>query len=99
MSLLDTQSSEMWKWTIEQMIQEMHTVTLHDAETRLPQLLEQSALGEAFIISKAGRLMVKVIPFDASVGHARQLGFMAGEISVPEDFDRMGSNEIAAIFV
>lgn len=76
----------------------MRTVTLHDAETRLVQLVEQASRGEAFIINKAGRPMVKLIPFD-TVGHARQLGFMAGEISVPEDFDRMGSNEIAALFV
>ncbi len=77
----------------------MRTVTLHDAETRLVQLVEQASRGEAFIINKAGRTMVKVIPFDTSVGHARQLGFMAGEISVPEDFDCMGSNEIAELYV
>ena len=79
-------------------IPKMQTVTLHDAETQLAQLVERAARGEAFIISKAGRPMVKVIPFDASVGNARQLGFMAGEISVPEDFDRMGSSEIATLF-
>lgn len=28
----------------------------------------------------------------------RRLGFMAGEIVVPEDFDRMGEVEIAALF-
>jgi hypothetical protein len=27
-----------------------------------------------------------------------RLGFMAGQISVPEDFDRMGSKEIEEIF-
>jgi prevent-host-death family protein len=65
----------MWKRTIEQMIQEMQTVTLHDAETRLAQLVERPSRGEAFIINKAGRPMVKVIPFD-TVGHARQLGML-----------------------
>jgi len=44
----------------------MHTVTLHDAKTQLAQLVEQAARGEAFIISKSGRPMVKVIPFDTS---------------------------------
>jgi hypothetical protein len=42
--------------------------------------------------------MVKVIPFDTTIGHPQRLGFMAGEISVPEDFDRMGSSEIATLF-
>jgi prevent-host-death family protein len=80
------------------MIQKMHTVTLHDAETQLAQLVEQAARGEAFIISKSGRPMVKVIPFDTSSQNTTRLGFMAGEISVPEDFDRMGSSEIASLF-
>ena len=80
------------------MIPNMQTVSLHDAETQLPQLVEQAARGEAFIISKAGRPMVKVIPFDTTIGYPQRLGFMAGEISVPEDFDRMGSSEIAALF-
>jgi prevent-host-death family protein len=81
------------------MIPKMQTVTLHDAETKLAQLVEQAARGEAFIISKAGRPMVKMIPFDTTIGHPQRLGFMAGEISVPEDFDRMGSSEIATLFV
>jgi len=76
----------------------MHTVTLHDAETQLARLVEKAALGEAFIISKAGRPMVKVIPFDTIKENTRRLGFMVGEISVPEDFDRMGSSEIAGLF-
>ena len=29
---------------------------------------------------------------------ARRLGFLSGQISVPEDFDRMGSAEIEARF-
>jgi prevent-host-death family protein len=81
------------------MTQKMQTVTLHDAETRLAKLAEQADRGEAFIISKAGRPMFKVIPFDTNIGHAQRLGFMAGEMSVPEDFDCMGSSEIAALFV
>ena len=80
------------------MTTKMQSVTLHDAETRLAQLVEQAACGEAFILSKAGRPMVKVIPFDATIGHPQRLGFMEGEISVPDDFDRMGSSEIATLF-
>jgi len=79
-------------------MQKMHTVTLHDAATKLPQLVEQAARGEAFIISKVGKPMVKVIPFDTTIDHSQPIGFMTGEISVPDDFDRMGSNEIAALF-
>jgi hypothetical protein len=28
----------------------------------------------------------------------RRLGFMAGQISVPDDFDRMGKEEIEQVF-
>ena len=28
----------------------------------------------------------------------RRIGFLDGQISVPEDFDRMGSTEIEALF-
>ncbi len=80
------------------MIQKMHTVTLHDAETKLAQLVEQAAHGEAFIISKAGQPMVKVLPFDTTIDNSQRIGFMTGEISVPDDFDRMGSSKIAALF-
>ncbi|MEI6757006.1 MAG: type II toxin-antitoxin system prevent-host-death family antitoxin [Chlorobium sp.] len=73
----------------------MHTVTLHDAVIKLAQLVEQAAHGEAFIIIKAGKPMVKVIPFDTTIDNSQRLGFMTGQISVPDDFDRMGSSKYA----
>lgn len=77
----------------------MRMINIHDAKTHLSRLVEQAAKGEAFIIAKAGRPMVKVVALDSpSAGEARRLGFMAGEVSVPEDFDRMGEREIEALF-
>jgi hypothetical protein len=31
-------------------------------------------------------------------GKLKRLGFLAGQIAVPEDFDRMGSTEIEQLF-
>lgn len=77
----------------------MLTVNIHDAKTRLSKLVEQAAQGEAFIIAKAGKPMVKVIPLNqAEAGTACRLGFMAGEFSVPDDFDQMGGGEIENLF-
>lgn len=77
----------------------MLTVNIHDAKTQLSRLVEQAAHGEAFIIAKAGKPMVKVIPLGpAEAGTASRLGFMAGEFSVPDDFDQMGSGEIENLF-
>ena len=43
--------------------------------------------------------MVEVIPLQAQeAGTTHRLGFLAGEIRVPEDFDRMGQEEIEARF-
>jgi prevent-host-death family protein len=77
----------------------MQTVNIHDAKTNLSRLVEQAAKGEPFVIAKAGKPLVKVVPLDAPVaGQTRRLGFMAGQISVPDDFDRMGGAEIERLF-
>lgn len=77
----------------------MLTVNIHDAKTQLSKLVDQAAQGEVFIIAKAGKPMVKVVPLEAAeAGFANRLGFMAGEFSVPDDFDQMGSEEIEHLF-
>jgi antitoxin (DNA-binding transcriptional repressor) of toxin-antitoxin stability system len=61
--------------------------------------VERAAKGEPFLIAKAGKPLVKVMPLDAPErGQIRRLGFMAGRIMVPDDFDRMGSAEIERMF-
>ena len=77
----------------------MKSVNIHEAKTHLSRLVEQAAKGEPFIIAKAGKPLVKVVPFDApEPKQQRRLGFMAGQIKVPDDFDRMGEDEIARMF-
>lgn len=77
----------------------MLTVNIHDAKIQLSKLVEHAAQGEAFIISKAGKPMVKVVPLrHTEEGTACRLGFMAGEFSVPDDFDQMGSSEVENLF-
>ncbi len=77
----------------------MLTVNIHDAKTQLSKLVDQAARGEAFIIAKAGKPMVKVVPLEpAESGTASRLGFMAGEFSVPDDFDHMSRQEIERLF-
>lgn len=77
----------------------MKTVNIHEAKTQLSKLIEQASKGEAFVIAKAGKPVVKVTALGAPTGtQMRRLGFMAGQISVPDDFDRMGNEEIERIF-
>ena len=75
----------------------MVTVNLHQAKTQLSKLVDQAVKGEAFVIAKSGRPLVRVAALDAP-RVPRRLGFMAGEIAVPDDFDRMGEAEIATLF-
>ena len=74
----------------------MVTVNMHEAKTQLSRLVDQAVKGEPFVIAKAGKPMVKVAALDAPAAPQR-LGFMTGEIAVPEDFNRMGEAEIAAL--
>ncbi len=77
----------------------MKTVNIHEAKTQLSKLVEEASKGESFIIAKAGKPVVKVTALGAPTGaQVRRLGFMAGQISVPDDFDQMGREEIEGIF-
>lgn len=77
----------------------MRTLNIHDAKTQLSRLVEQAAKGESFVIAKAGKPMVKVMALNApEPSQMKRFGFMAGQISVPDDFDRMGEVEIAKLF-
>jgi prevent-host-death family protein len=75
------------------------TVNIHEAKTQLSKLIQEATRGETFIIAKAGKPVVKVTALGAPTGaQIRRIGFMAGQISVPDDFDRMGNEEIERIF-
>lgn len=77
----------------------MQTYNIHDAKTHLSRLVEKASKGEPFVIAKAGKPMVKVIPLNApEPSQIKRFGFMAGQISVPDDFDRMGEAEIVKMF-
>lgn len=77
----------------------MQTYNIHEAKTHLSRLVEQAARGESFVIAKAGKPMVKVLALGApGSAQIRRFGFMAGQIQVPADFDRMGEGQIVALF-
>ena len=77
----------------------MKTVNIHEAKTQLSKLVEEAAKGESFVIAKAGKPVAKVTALNAPIGaQVRRLGFLAGQISVPDDFDQMGRDEIEWLF-
>lgn len=75
------------------------TLNIHQAKTHLSRLLERVAKGGSFVIAKAGRPVARLVPLSAPEGgKVRRLGFMAGQVRVPDDFDRMGEKEIEVLF-
>jgi prevent-host-death family protein len=77
----------------------MDIVNIHQAKTHLSRLVEKAAKGEPFIIAKAGKPLVKVVPLEEAPKPAlRQFGFMKGRIRAPDDFDRMFEDEIVKMF-
>jgi antitoxin (DNA-binding transcriptional repressor) of toxin-antitoxin stability system len=76
----------------------MKMVNIHQAKTQLSKLVEEARAGEPFIIAKAGKPVVKVAALNAPAGdQLRRLGFISGQIAVPDDFDRMGGSDIERI--
>ena len=77
----------------------MQIVNIHEAKTNLSRLVDQASKGEHFIIAKSGKPMVKVMALETPHSNQiKRIGFMAGQFTVPDDFDMMGSIEIENIF-
>ncbi len=77
----------------------METFNIHHAKTHLSRLVDKAAKGEAFVIAKAGKPLVKVVPLEAPAPRKiNPIGFMKGRIRVPDDFDRMHDAEIERLF-
>lgn len=75
----------------------MCAVNIHEAKTHLSRLLERVAAGESIVIAKAGRPVARLVPVEAERKRSR-VDFLKGEVDVPEDFDRMGEEEIEGMF-
>jgi antitoxin (DNA-binding transcriptional repressor) of toxin-antitoxin stability system len=80
----------------------MRRVNLHEAKTHLSRLVAQALAGEGFVICKAGVPLVQVTrladPDSPTTPLKRRLGLLAGQCSLPDDFDQIASDEIADLF-
>lgn len=77
----------------------MEIVNNHEAKPQLSKLVERAARGEPSVIAKAGKPLDKVVPLNQpKAAEAERIGFMKGQIQVPDDFDTVGTGEIATLF-
>lgn len=74
-----------------------HTVNIHEAKTHLSRLVEQAAQGREFVIAKAGRPLVRVVPIEPPPTQ-RTLGFLAGRGVVDADLKADFAADIEAQF-
>ncbi len=75
----------------------MPTVNIHDAKTHLSRLVEQAVRGESVVIAKSGKPLAKLTAVSAPA-RPRRLGFLKGQITVPDYFDTMAAETIARLF-
>ena len=75
----------------------MRTVNMHEAKTHLSRLVREAVDGEPFVIARAGKPLVRVTALERPTKKSR-LGFLDGQIQVPDDFDTMMADEIQAMF-
>ena len=86
----------------------MRSVNMHEAKTHLSKLVQQAADGEPFVIARAGKPLVKVVPIEPAEPASkppvtRRLGFSAdrfaaGEWVVPADVKAFDRGEIEEMF-
>ena len=77
----------------------MRIVNIHDAKTNLSRLVERAANdGESFVIARAGKPLVKVVPLEQAATPKRRIGFLKGRFAAPDDIKAIGREEIAAMF-
>lgn len=71
---------------------------MHAAKTQFSRLVERASRGEVITIARDGRPAARLVPLEVPAGSLPRIGFMRGEFVVPEQFDTLGSEEIADLF-
>ena len=72
-------------------------INIHDAKTHFSRLVERAAAGETVVIARAGKPVAKLTRLE-SPDEAQRLGFLAGQATVPDDFDEWGRDDIRHLF-
>ena len=62
-------------------------VNVHEAKTRLSQLLAEVVGGQEIIVARHGKPVAKLVPFQAEIKKKLRLGTWKGRIWMSPDFD------------
>jgi prevent-host-death family protein len=75
----------------------MKYVDLHEAKIHLSRLVERVLAGEEIIIAKAGRPAARLLPIEGRRKPVK-IGGLKPRVPVPDDYNTMFEEEIAALF-
>jgi prevent-host-death family protein len=74
------------------------TVNIHEAKTRLSQLIERVEAGEEVVIARAGRPVARLSPL-VRPQTPRRLGRLDDRLQIPDDFNRPLPDEVLRSFL
>jgi prevent-host-death family protein len=76
----------------------MKTANMHEAKTKLSELVDAATKGEEVVICKAGKPVVRLVPVAKKLAK-RKLGLWKGKVWMAPDWDSPEVNqEIARLF-
>jgi prevent-host-death family protein len=83
-------------WCVEA---EVETFNMHAAKSQLSKLVQRASLGETILIASSGQPLARLMPLESDPDAIpSRLGFLAGRVQIPDDFDQFAAAEIAADF-
>ncbi|HEX16681.1 MAG TPA: type II toxin-antitoxin system prevent-host-death family antitoxin [Deltaproteobacteria bacterium] len=73
----------------------MRIVNMHEAKTHLSKLVEDALSGEEIILAKAGKPLVRLVPYEGRP-KPRTPGRLKGRIRIAPDFDETPEEILSA---
>jgi prevent-host-death family protein len=75
----------------------MAEIGMHEAKTKLSQLVERAELGEEIVITRNGKPAVRLAPIATASSLASVKGAWRGRVEIAADFDEL-PDDVAASF-
>jgi prevent-host-death family protein len=70
---------------------------MHEAKTKLSQLVERATAGEDIVIARNGKPVARLVPVTRANSIASVRGLWRGRVNIADDFDEL-PDEIAEAF-
>ncbi len=69
---------------------------MHDAKTRLSELIREVEAGGEVVVTRGGRAVARLVPVEAPLPHVERFGVLEAEIDDPGDW--VDEDEMADLF-